>query len=1323
MLRQHTKQHFKRGLSGIMAAVMTATLIPSLSVLADDEIKTVNYSFLSNTFKVSGTTVNINGDIDSNSDLNFYGNTVSVAGNCCYMGNINNYCGNLSYNKEIQKDESTAFPDIGDGLNYIFNFFDTDSYKDGVTFNWQETLDMGATYSNEGIAAYGRTISTKDIIGAKNSISFNSTDLTTVANAESYIYSSNGDISIQANTVDLNGLIYAPNGKVLISAGNIDFEGLIIADEIEVNGNDVTLSASPFNSYNIDFLTNIINDARIITVADYYLDESKMTLSWDTNQYGNNFTIWASYDGGDYIAIADTDECTYDYIAESGYQTIDFYVEQELLSGNKMISNTVSLTANENGEYEVYMEDSDGDGLCDPLEDYLGTDKNNANTDDDGLTDYEELYYTQTDPLKYDSDDNGICDADEDIDEDGLSFRQELDLTTDPFNNDTDFDGLSDGDEVNVYGTDPLKKDTDDDGLIDGKEPEYSCDPLNPDSNYDGILDGDDTYTVTKKSKESDSKVSVELTIDIPGKSIGSLSIDEVPDDDIFLPAQMPGFIGNGFDFYVDCKFEEATMKYTFDESLLDIENFEPAVYYCDVVNQKMVLLEEQVVDLENCTVTAKTTHFSRYILPNKTEFEKIWDKDFIDNSTDEDGNKVGMEIALVIDSSGSMGWNDLSGIRKDAAKEFVDSLRDEDKAAIIDFDHYAYTYQGLTNNKKLLYNAINKIDDNGGTSLSAGMSMALDNLLNSASDAKKIIIMLTDGVGDYDSKYTTIASNNEITVYTIGLGYDIDSVLLNNIATATGGKYYHADKAEDLKDNFEEVQEDIGTKDTDGDTLPDVVEENLYWFNGVSLSAANKPSDIDLFLGFKSDDPNTFYKYLNDGQLVREYKQISENRYEAVLKDGVIWDIPSFQEKLNENKKEIVDKYVEEVCEPLTEAGNILASDSNLDTDQVVHHMLSYHSGSQKYKCEYCEYEIESPEFEDNYILDENDKFMVYSLNAMKEHSNDKSEKQMFECAITAIREEYLSSINNCNHAVSNGSHNNQLLLNKACTEYSASDVYGNYLNPQLCTIGYSSYKLTDYNLSIEISDNNFGDVFVSSVENCTVDWEQVGEDLIPIFKTAFEKYIKDYDVYITTLGYDIDGMIKNVFNDEFYKELAVKTKNLIQKTYLHDLRDDYDNETVASQFQKDFVSCAASLIESLCPELKAGHFAVKLSIEIGKFLATRIVNLLQCATELPGNKEISIIYHAKDSTMVFESQMTSQFAITFVDNLKVVNNVNDYISNKLSNFGSSSNVENGCFSIKNNGYTMSPRFGNQNSVYHFYTYNMLRNIVINPEYRYYQK
>lgn len=40
-----------------------------------------------------------------------------------------------------------------------------------------------------------------------------------------------------------------------------------------------------------------------------------------------------------------------------------------------------------------------------------------------------------------------------------------------PWESDTDQDGLSDGDEVLVYGTDPLKPDTDGDGLIDGDEP------------------------------------------------------------------------------------------------------------------------------------------------------------------------------------------------------------------------------------------------------------------------------------------------------------------------------------------------------------------------------------------------------------------------------------------------------------------------------------------------------------------------------------------------------------------------------------------------------------------------------------------------------------------------------------------------------------------------------------------------------------------------------------------------------------------------------------------------------------------------------------
>ena len=50
-------------------------------------------------------------------------------------------------------------------------------------------------------------------------------------------------------------------------------------------------------------------------------------------------------------------------------------------------------------------------------------------------------------------------DFEADIDRDGLSNAEEIDLGTEPLNPDTDGDGLTDGDEVNEFGTDPLTAD------------------------------------------------------------------------------------------------------------------------------------------------------------------------------------------------------------------------------------------------------------------------------------------------------------------------------------------------------------------------------------------------------------------------------------------------------------------------------------------------------------------------------------------------------------------------------------------------------------------------------------------------------------------------------------------------------------------------------------------------------------------------------------------------------------------------------------------------------------------------------------------------
>ena len=125
--------------------------------------------------------------------------------------------------------------------------------------------------------------------------------------------------------------------------------------------------------------------------------------------------------------------------------------------------------------------DSDTDELSDCREVEIGTDPHDLDTDDDGLTDGDEVLRRGTLPLKWDTDG------------DGLSDGEEISLGTDPLNPDTDGDGLSDGEEIDL-GTDPLNPDTDGDGNSDGGD---NCplvaNPDQADSDGDGIGDACDS--------------------------------------------------------------------------------------------------------------------------------------------------------------------------------------------------------------------------------------------------------------------------------------------------------------------------------------------------------------------------------------------------------------------------------------------------------------------------------------------------------------------------------------------------------------------------------------------------------------------------------------------------------------------------------------------------------------------------------------------------------------------------------------------------------------------------------------------------------------
>lgn len=144
---------------------------------------------------------------------------------------------------------------------------------------------------------------------------------------------------------------------------------------------------------------------------------------------------------------------------------------------------------------DVYQEDTtdtDKDGLYDIVEKSIGTDINNADSDGDGLDDYQEVEILGLDPLSKDSDGNGIVDFDEDNDGDGLSNGEEILLGCNPMLGDSDEDRLNDFEEVKLYNTNPNEEDTDGDSVSDFIEVELGLNPLLKDTDNDGVLDSDE---------------------------------------------------------------------------------------------------------------------------------------------------------------------------------------------------------------------------------------------------------------------------------------------------------------------------------------------------------------------------------------------------------------------------------------------------------------------------------------------------------------------------------------------------------------------------------------------------------------------------------------------------------------------------------------------------------------------------------------------------------------------------------------------------------------------------------------------------------------
>lgn len=442
--------------------------------------------------------------------------------------------------------------------------------------------------------------------------------------------------------------------------------------------------------------------------------------------------------------------------------------------------------------------------------------------DGDGLLNNFELHAMnlQTFPDLADSDGDGVLDGQEDNDLDGLTNFEEQLNGTNPLRDDSDNDGLTDYTEINELLTNPLLKDSDNDKLEDIDELLLGTDPANPDSNNNGILDGDEIYTTTTKSEDS----SIEIEITGQGSIAKQVNISHVEshglfalDDGTVLPPILP------IEITSEKSFDHAIIKFFLTPEILisyDVNNLK-IVHFDETLNT-FVPLANQGVNLAENYIWAETTHFSIFAVIDETILNALFNEPFNGNTR---GNGEFIDIVFCLDSSGSMSWYDPSGIRKSASKTLIDALSADDQVAVVDFDNSVRTWQILTTDKAAAKRGIDKVNSSGGTNIGAGVARSIQEILTRGLYGNKLIILLTDGQGSYNSTYTQQAANNDIVIHTIGLGSGVNRSLLAEIASGTGGNYYQVSNASQLTEVFDDIKEQ--TQDSDGDGLPDFAEIN----------------------------------------------------------------------------------------------------------------------------------------------------------------------------------------------------------------------------------------------------------------------------------------------------------------------------------------------------------------------------------------------------------------------------------------------------------------------------------------------------------------
>lgn len=414
----------------------------------------------------------------------------------------------------------------------------------------------------------------------------------------------------------------------------------------------------------------------------------------------------------------------------------------------------------------------------------------------------------------------------DDIDEDGLTNEEEDKLGTDKYAKDSDMDGLSDFYEIHVSKTDPLKADSDGDGVFDVDELDLGLDPLKADSFGDGKKDGNRNLNFELEEKGISLSVTgkgniASTTIDVFKNSAFS-SIDGVLE-------QVYNFSTKGnlekANVVIPYDLEEVE-RHGFDENDLSLFYFHEDTKEFELVKTN-VDTEAKVL---TATLDHFSKYFvgAKKILQKNIKTNLLF---VIDNSvsmfTESQLANAGYESVR-----GAVG-NDTDFKRISLTNHLIDLFSGNYYFGVAEFSGNYVNRKKFDKEKEAVKEAVMDMKSNWKTNFSGThIISALKSGIGEFPEASETnyLILLTDGKNTSGSlsgskkSILDLAKEKNVKVCVIGLGSDIEEKDLSDIASGSGCKYYNATNANALDEIYSLVGADLNYNyvDTDQDHSTD---------------------------------------------------------------------------------------------------------------------------------------------------------------------------------------------------------------------------------------------------------------------------------------------------------------------------------------------------------------------------------------------------------------------------------------------------------------------------------------------------------------------